>query len=262
MKAEIRSKDILGALAVGINEMVGNLRRMNEEQIRKAKILERAKNNMEEMMYAVSHDLRNPLRTIISFSQFLMEDYGDVLDERAKDYILRVIKAGKKIFTFLDAVSQLLYLERIPLTYKRISVKRAVQQVIKNLDTHRRIKIKYPSRTFFIKADPERMKMVFYHLLKNAVQYNDKEEVEIEIGGKVKRDFYEIWIKDNGPGIPKYAIPKIFKIFRKLHHPKEDEGPGVGLTIVREIIQEHEGEIRVESEPKKGSIFYLRIKKI
>ena len=110
-------------------------------------------------------------------------------------------------------------------------------------------------------CDRVRMTEVFVNLVSNAIKFNDKPNPRIEIGCSEKDNFYEFYVKDNGPGIDEQYFGKIFEIFQRLGKREEHEGTGAGLTIVKKVIQMHKGKVWVESKVGEGAIFYFTIAK-
>ena len=110
-------------------------------------------------------------------------------------------------------------------------------------------------------CDRVRLVEVFVNLVSNAIKFNDKPNPKIEVGCNAKDDHYEFFVKDNGPGIEEQYFQKIFEIFQRLGKREDAEGTGVGLTIVKKIVQIHKGKIWVESKVGEGATFYFTIPK-
>jgi len=254
-------EDIFGALAIGVNEMISHLKRLWEEKEKAMEEVRRVNKELEDLVYIMSHDLKAPLRAITGFSSFLLEDYGDKLDEEGRDYLNRLVKAAKHMEALINDLLEYSRIERIKRPYKWVDLKEIVEKAIEFVQPPDNVRISYPENMPELYMDDVKMQQVFINLIANGIKYNDKEEIRIEIGFEEKDDEFKIWVKDNGIGIDEKYYEDIFKIFKRLHTQEEREGTGIGLSIVRKIITQHQGRIWVESQKGKGSCFYFTIPK-
>ena len=134
-----------------------------------------------------------------------------------------------------------------------------VEDVLSIIHVPNNISIKVSGKLPIIKGDKNRLQQLFQNIIDNAIKYNDKEDGEVEVGVQDKNQYWEFYIKDNGKGIDQAYHEKIFKTFQKLEN--NPESTGIGLSIVKKIIELYEGKIWVESKAKKGTTFYFTIKK-
>lgn len=215
---------------------------------------------LESFTYTASHDLKEPLRSLETFSQFLVEDYADKLDDEGKDYLKRIGAGAARMRNLIDDLLALSRISRIKNPYESVDSETLVKDALKRLKAsleEKSTKVTVDDELPHIHCDTTKMKEVFYNLIMNAMKYNDKPDPSIEIGTKDKTTFF---VKDNGKGIDKQYQDLIFQPFKRGPGAKESSaGSGVGLALVKKIIEEHKGRIWVESEPGRGSTFYFTL---
>jgi len=219
---------------------------------------------LENYSYTISHDLKEPIRSIRTFSEFILEDYEDSFDDEARDYFSRIIKASTKMALMIDDLLTLSRIGRINVEFSLNSISKIIENVKDTLSQ----KMKQTNTVLEFNNLPEIycqktwMYTVFLNLISNAIKYSDNENTVIEIFYDESPDFYEFSVKDNGKGIEKEQFDKIFGLFRKAHQDKNIEGSGAGLAIVSSVIEQHKGRIWVAwSEIGKGTIFKFTISK-
>jgi two-component system, chemotaxis family, sensor kinase Cph1 len=222
--------------------------------------LEISNKELEQFAYVSSHDLKEPLRMITSFLQLLQRRYADDLDEDANDFINFAVEGAKRLDMMIN---DLLEYTRVgkEREFQYIYSEKIVETVLTNLKTQIQEKnalITYDSLPI-IYANEYQMVKLFQNLINNAIKYNNKKIPKVHISAVKKDKEYVFSIKDNGIGINKDHLNRIFTIFKRLHTRKEYDGTGIGLAISLRILQQHGGKIWAESEPGKGSIFNFSI---
>ena len=245
------------ALRNDIKEVILNrfneLKQLNEE-------LKQSYKEMESFSYTVSHDLRSPLRTIEGFSQLLLEDFSDKISEVGIDMLNTVIRAVNQMNEFIDDILDLSKLSKTTLKKKNVDIANILHGELANLKQYS----VYSPKTVFnisdnlpnIYGDPTMIRQLFLNLISNAVKYSKNEEDPlIEISGTVVGNQVIYKIKDNGIGIDNRYISNIFDVFSRLVDEEEFEGTGIGLAIVKRIVDRHNGDVTVESELGKGTTF-------
>ena len=245
--------------------MVEDLNRITTELKAERRKLEISNKDLDAFTYSVSHDLRAPLRAINGFSGFLMEDYYNNLDDEGKRYI-KIIKENATRMDHL--INDMLMLSRISRTERKTEIVDFNQMILKIIDENK-TDFKNQEYEFIIadlpgvKCDPGLLKQVWTNLISNAMKYTSKSDVrKIEIGVEENAHETIYYIKDSGAGFdPKYAH-KLFGVFQRLHTDSEFEGTGVGLAIVKQIIQLHGGRVFADGEPGKGATFYFTLPKV
>ncbi len=240
---------------VGISKDISEKKNMEVELIRGFR-------DMEDFVYTISHDLQTPLRAIYGFSKLLEEKYVEELDKTGIHYLERVRKGAERMKNLID---DLLALSRINMQKSRFEMVNMGEmlQMIEELfllDLRSRGgELRYPKTLPSIFCDGTRIEQVFINLISNALKFCKKKPL-IEIGYTERKEAHEFYVKDNGIGIPSRYQSKIFDVFQRLHNDTDEyEGTGIGLTIIKKIIDLHLGEIWLESVPDKGTIFYFSI---
>lgn len=226
--------------------------------------LEEVNKELDDFTYIVSHDLKEPLRSIDAYSKFIEDDYKDKLNEEGRHYLERVRANTERMKRLIEDLLELSRLkkkgsviEEIPAGDLISEARMRLEYAIKQKNAEIIVQDNLP-RVF---CDRVRLTEVFLNLISNAIKFNDKPKPVIEIGYSDKGDLYEFYVKDNGPGIEKEYFEKIFEIFQRLGRREDAEGTGAGLTIAKKIVHIHRGDIWVDSKLKEGSVFYFTIPK-
>lgn len=224
--------------------------------------LQAVNRELESFSYSVSHDLRAPLRSIVSFSKALEEDYGDLLKDDAKDYLDRIIRAGSRMTQLIDDLLKLSQISRCEINYEKVNISDMSQAILNDLQ------MANPKRTVCLKIDPDLcvyadcslMRIVMDNLISNAWKFTSKHESALIEIGKLNQNGEEIiYIKDDGAGFDMAYSSKLFSAFQRLHHPAEFEGSGIGLATVQRIINRHGGRVWADSKVEKGTTIFFSI---
>jgi light-regulated signal transduction histidine kinase (bacteriophytochrome) len=224
--------------------------------------LEAANHEMEVFTYAISHDLRAPLRHINGFSRLLLEDFHSSLPGDAQRHVQRIADATRRMGMLVDDLLNLARVSRSDLTLQRTGLKSLVEGVIVSLQPEfadRLVDWKV-SELPFVECDPALLTQVFRNLIANALKFTrPRSHAVIEIGARQKNDTHIIYVRDNGVGFNMKYAGKLFGVFQRLHRPEEFEGTGIELAIVQRIIQKHGGRIWAEAELDLGATFYFTL---
>jgi len=241
--------------------------RLNEELEQRVQertaMLAAANQELEAFSYSVSHDLRTPLRGIDGFSQALLEDYQEKLDENGKHYLSRIRVGAQRMGQLIDDLLKLSHVNRCELRHVTIDLSELCRKVLDNLarinpDQRMEVSIQPELSTW---ADHSLLLVVLENLLRNAVKFTSKrQDPRIEVGetttSKGERTFF---VRDNGAGFDMAKAGKLFDAFQRLHAANEFEGTGIGLSIVHRILSRHGGRIWAEAEPGKGATFFFTL---
>ncbi|TNE77019.1 MAG: HAMP domain-containing protein [Gammaproteobacteria bacterium] len=224
--------------------------------------LESANKELEAFSYSVSHDLRAPLRAIDGFSQALLEDYNDHLDDTGRDFLGRVRAAAQRMGHLIDDMLKLSRVSRAELQIEEFDLSEMASSILAELqaaEPERKVKVQITSG---LKAfgDKQLLNIALQNLLQNAWKYTGtRDTAEIEFGMRQKGSDIGFFVQDNGVGFDMQYADKLFGAFQRLHDQKEFPGTGIGLATVKRIINRHGGEVWVEAELGKGAAFYFTL---
>jgi light-regulated signal transduction histidine kinase (bacteriophytochrome) len=224
--------------------------------------LEITNRELESFSYSVSHDLRAPLRSIDGFGQALLEDYGDTLDPVANGYLQKIRSSTRHMSNLIDDMLRLARVTRVEMQITRVDISLIANRILEDLQTtqpERLVKVVIPEK-IMVKADQDLIEIVLDNLLRNAWKFTNKCPLaSIEMGMTRIKEKEVYFVRDNGAGFDMAYVDKLFKSFERLHRVQEYEGTGIGLAIVKRIIQRHGGEVWAEGEVNKGATFYFSL---
>jgi PAS domain S-box-containing protein len=258
------------------NRLADELRRRGDELARANAELRRINKELDEFTSVVAHDLREPLRTIEAFSQFLAEDFSDRLGPDGFEAINHLVTASQRLG---GRINDLLVLGRAgriataPRAFHLLEAVAAVRRDLADLITRKGAALDTEGSLPTVLADPERVGQLLSNLVGNGLKYNQSPGPRVVIGearsqaehgsgaGGANGEFVTLFVRDNGIGIDPRYHQEIFRIFRRLHRREEYEGTGAGLAICKRIVEAHSGRIWVESEPGQGATFYFTLQR-
>ena len=218
---------------------------------------------LEAFSYSVSHDLKSPLRAIDGFSQALLEDYLDRLDETGRMYLKRMRAACIRMGSLIEDLLRLSRITRADLTLRTVDLSRIVRHIERDLrrtDPKRQVHFEIAEGAVAI-GDEQLLRIALENLVGNSWKFTRKKKrARIEFGYRQENGETVFYVKDNGAGFDMRYVHKLFGAFQRLHSPNEFEGSGVGLATVQRIIHRHGGRIWAEGKPGKGATFYFTIK--
>ncbi len=236
--------------------------RLNQVLSKNIAELESTNKELEAFSYSVSHDLRAPLRAMDGFSEVIIEDYSDKLEEDAKHYLFRIRTASQKMAMLIDDLLKLSRITRVEMNTKQIDISAIAADILNEF------RINNPDRNIDIlinenltaNADESLIRILMTNLIGNAWKFTSKcERANIEIGKEVIDNIKYFYVKDNGAGFDMAYSNKLFRAFQRLHSQTTYEGTGIGLAIAQRIINKHAGSIFAISEIDKGSCFYFSL---
>lgn len=225
------------------------------------KRLESMIKELESFAYIISHDLKTPLRGIASLSDWLVEDYNDKLDDTGKEYLTLLKNRVIRLEALIDGVLTYSRAGRIDAETELVDLNILVKEVIELAAYPPNVSIQVSTALPHIKTIKYAVMQLFANLIGNAVKHNDKEKIEITIGCIDENDFWKLYVKDNGPGINEEFHEKVFQIFQTLKTKDEINSTGIGLSVVKKIIDNIGGKIWIESPQGEGCTFLFTIKK-
>ncbi len=242
------------------------LKKYKELQIANENLL-MAYDELDSFSYTVAHDLRAPLRSIRGFSQILLEDYEERLDDYGKNVIDVILKNTDKINLYINEILKMARLGRQRLSLQELDMNKLINVCYQDMILvekltylNRKIKFSIESEIPPMLVDPVSIKQVFENIIGNAIKYTrSKEEAEIKISYKLVNSFHEIRIVDNGIGFEDDYKDKVFEIFSRLTTDKNFEGTGVGMAIAKKIIKKHNGSLDCFSKEGEGATFIVNL---
>ncbi|MGA1870503.1 MAG: ATP-binding protein [bacterium] len=230
--------------------------------IQKTLELQRSNKELEQFAYVASHDLQEPLRKIVGFTELIKERYKGKLDAEADEYIMYTVDGAMRMQGLINDLLNYSRVGRGNFPLENRNIEEILDEALANLE--RTIKESGAKITHnslpVLRVNASRMRQVFQNLISNAIKFSKKEEIPyVHISVEKKEEMWTFAVRDNGIGIdPQYA-ERIFQIFQRLHTRAEYSGSGIGLAICKKIVELHEGKIWMESKQGEGATFYFTI---
>ncbi len=232
----------------------------NEEELKKSQEKLREMNaELNDFAHIVSHDLKAPLRAIMSLSDWIVQDYSDAIDDEGKMQFNLLTGRVKKMERLIDGILQYSRANKGDEEKELVTMNEVVDEVVEMLSPPDNIRVNIQAMMPELFVSRTRIQQVFQNIISNAIKYNDKQDGMISIEcNEVDRNWV-FSIADNGPGIDEKYFEKVFQIFQTLEVEASYESTGIGLTIVKKTIELHGGEIWLESELGKGTTFFFSL---
>ncbi len=274
-RVEVLSRDELGRLAGSFNRMLEDLqksregllkeiedRRQAEEALRlKSRELERSNKELEDFAYISSHDLQEPLRKIISYTEFLAQRCEGRLDADAEKLIAPIVSGAKRMRTLIHDLLAYSRIGRAQAAFAATDMNDVFRQVLSNLDVAVREggAVVTSGDLPTVMANAEQMESLLQNLVGNAVKFRGPEPPRIAVSAEKKEREWVFSVRDNGIGIDPRFAERVFVIFERLNSQAKYPGTGIGLAMCKRIVAKHGGRIWVESAAAKGSTFYFAL---
>ncbi len=218
--------------------------------------LEAANKDLEAFSYSISHDLRTPLRALDGFANILMEDYANAIDDEGKRMLKIIVSNANNMGRLIDELLSFSRLGRQDISYSIINMREMAEEVFNEHATETD-KEKISFRLLDIppaSGDPAMIRQIWVNLISNAIKFTSKKkDRSIEIGFIPENTENVYYVKDNGAGFDMTNAKNMFGVFKRLHTTKEFDGTGVGLAIVKRIVQRHKGSVRAEGAVNEGA---------
>ncbi len=246
------------------NRLADELRTRGDELEKMNARLRQINSELEDFTHVVSHDLKEPLRTLQAFSHILAEEYAGQLGPDGFQYINHLLQASSRLGRLVEdllTLSQAGRITRGAQVFNMNEVIATVRRDLSDLIQRRQALVLSEGSLPDVTGDPQRVTQLVANLVANGLKYNQSNEPRVVLGLAEKQsdDDWTFYLRDNGIGIdPKYH-QQVFGIFRRLHLPEEYEGTGAGLAICKKIVQAHGGRIWVESTPGEGATFFFTL---
>jgi PAS domain S-box-containing protein len=247
---------------VAIFDNITGHKKTEEVITKRTSALEDANNELQQFAYVVSHDLREPLRMITSFTQSLEKRYKNKLDKTADEYIAFIVDGTTRMQSLIDDI----------LVYSRVGTRGApfepvnMEKILQDSITNLKVSVQESKAQIshdpmpVIEGDPSQLIQVMQNLLANAIKFHQEGKTPvIHITAKQGINEWVFSVKDNGIGIDNELFGRLFTLFQRLNTQDKYPGSGIGLAVAKRVIQRHSGRIWVESQPGKGSTFYFSL---
>jgi signal transduction histidine kinase len=223
--------------------------------------LKRSNQELETFAYVAAHDLQEPLRAVTGYTQLLVDEYKDRLDESALEYMDLIVDGASRM---QQLIQDLLAYSRVSSRgqeFTSVDANDALQQALKNLQVaiaQSNANISHePLPT--ISGDKSQLVQLFQNLIGNAIKFRREEPPQVCIAAELKDEQWLFSVRDNGIGMKPQYLDRIFEIFKRLHTRTEFPGTGIGLAICKKIVERHQGLIWAESQLGQGTTFYFTV---
>ncbi|HVR07001.1 MAG TPA: ATP-binding protein, partial [Thermoanaerobaculia bacterium] len=269
-----------------LRQELAERRRAERELAERNVLLDQSNRELDDFAYIASHDLKEPLRGIHNFARFLLEDYGGQLDDEGRAKLETLVRLSRRMEALIDSLLHYSRVGRVDLAMDRVDLNAVLEAALDSLSVQIQesgIEVRVPRRLPPVRCDRVRIGEVFQNLVANAIKYNDKAGGRwVEIGFSTaaaaaadpgaaaaaavdaagSRRPFVFFVRDNGMGIPGKHFEAIFRIFKRLHgRERFGGGTGAGLTIVKKIVERHQGRVWLESVMGEGTTFYFTLER-
>lgn len=282
-RVPVQSNDEVGTLAKTFNEMAQTLQETityrDQEIVNRKKAengleslnkdlestiqqLTEANRQLQEFAYIAAHELKTPLRAVGTLASMMAEDYHDRLDEEGRKNLDILVGRARRMSDFIDGLVVYSKLGRAVEKKQKVNLNDILKEVIAQLPVaQKNIQVSIPDQLPFVIGEKTHMTQVFQELLDNAVKYMDKPKGQVDIGCVEENGFWRFSVADNGQGIEERYFGKIFKIFQILSTRDDHESIGIGLAVVKKIVEMYGGSVWVQSKVGNGSTFFFTLPK-
>jgi len=261
-KLEMGVKERTSDLTVANKKLQQEIIERKRIEARQAELLEEIKSINQELdsfAYVVSHDLKAPLRGISTLAEWIATDYADKLDDNGKEQLKLLGSRVDRMKNLIDGILQYSRIGRVKEDKVQVDLNKVVKSVAELISPPKNITITVEDALPVIKCEQTRIAQVFQNLLSNAIKYMDKPNGLIKITCDAEKGFWKFGVADNGPGIEEKHFERIFQLFQTLQPKEGTESTGIGLTLVKKIVEMYGGKVWVESKVGIGSTFFFTL---
>lgn len=230
-------------------------KRVEELMARQARELARSNEDLEQFAYVASHDLRAPLRTIVTLTEWIEEDMAGELPGKVKGHLNELRRRVRRMETLTDDLLAYSRAGRETGSIETVDTASLVADLTDLLSPPPGFKILADSSLPSVRTFPAALEQVFRNLIGNAIKHHDRVTGRVEVSARDMGDYVEFSVTDDGPGIPAEYQDRIFQMFQRLKPKDEVEGTGLGLALVKRLVEGLGGRLRVESNGTRGAVF-------
>jgi signal transduction histidine kinase len=269
-RVTVRHQDEVARVARSFNTMVDRVRESQatlEERVQeRTRELQERNDDLEAFGYSISHDLRAPLRAMQGFSQIILEDYGDRLDDKGRQHAQRIVVAAKRMDELIRDLLAYSRLSRATLETAPVNLQNVVTEALSQLEaelqrTGARVQVGEPLPT--VRGHQSTLSQVVANLLGNSMKFVPPgRNPEVKVRAEPRNGQVRLWVEDNGIGILPEHQQRIFNVFERLHANDQYPGTGIGLAIVKKGMERMGGTAGVESEVNSGSRFWIELPRV
>lgn len=252
---------IFGAVRLNSRRLLAAQRRLEKLVAERTQDLKEANEQLKDFAYIVSHDLKAPLRGIHQVSSWIKHDYYDKIDDEGKEQFDLLGSRVKRMENLIDGILKYSRASSKNQKIEDIDLAEVIPEFIESIAPPDHIQVTIESELPVVRADKTRVVQLFQNIVSNAIKYNDKPEGHVRIGCSDEDTHWQFYIADNGPGIDDKYKDKVFQIFQTLGVEESRESTGVGLSVVKKIVELYGGRIWLESELTKGTTFFFTFSK-
>jgi light-regulated signal transduction histidine kinase (bacteriophytochrome) len=258
---KVRDKLLHSEVAIAEERAARNIVELKAAMVEE---LERKNRELEAFSYSVSHDLRAPLRTIDGFSQAILDDCAETLNDEGRHHLRRVRVAAQRMAELIDDLLELSRVGRVGLSRREVNlseISRAIADELRRKEPERNVEFVIPD-DLVADADPGLVRIVLENLLGNAWKFTSKVAVaRIEVGTRESRSVAAYFVRDNGAGFDMAFVTKLFSPFQRLHSEADFPGTGIGLATIYRIAERHGGSAWAESAVGQGATIFFTLLK-
>ncbi len=252
---------LLAEFAEDLQDALTARKRAEERQAELLKQVESANKELAEFAYIVSHDLKAPLRAIDSLVRWLGQDYADKFDEDGREQLELLLGRVKRMHSLIDGILQYSRVGRVREQLVEIDLARTLPEIIDMLAPPAHIKVVVENKLPVVVGEKTRVEQLFQNLLSNAIKYMDKPEGLIRVGCLEEGEMWKFYVADNGPGLEEKDYERIFQVFQTGKPRDQVDSTGIGLTVVKKVVELYGGRVWVESRVGQGSTFFFTFPK-
>jgi PAS domain S-box-containing protein len=237
------------------------LAKLNQDLHKSVKELENSNQEHRNFAHVIAHDLKSPLRGIGSIADRLIRNYSGKIDKEGTDQLRLLIIRARRMSDFIDGILRFAEIGYVAEERHDVDVNVLLTEIISEIAIPETFEVIIEQPMPTVRAERLRLKQIFQNLVSNAVKYTDKPKGQIKISCIEEADFWKFSVADNGCGIKEKYFEKIFEIFQTLASRDKTESTGIGLTIVKKIVELYGGNVWVTSKPGEGSTFFFTLPK-